>query len=187
MRLVYLRRQIDSSDPTLTGAVTSVLTQVELYYGIMGATVPCLRPFLAGFVTNYGAMGRDTVIGGSQIGPGSKNDQSNSKSGSSFVMSSLVSSRHRASALREKFRRSGSEMLSNVSNNTQDEIYRPTIGQTETTITRGSHPAANDGSSIGSSESTRVIIKKEVQFTVGSEQGHSRLEVPTPEEGYERR
>ena len=63
VRLRYIFIQTSSPNPTLVGAITGVLTQLELFYGIMAATIPCLRPFLAGFTTNYGAMGHDTVMG----------------------------------------------------------------------------------------------------------------------------
>ncbi|KAK4943226.1 hypothetical protein LTR66_014627, partial [Elasticomyces elasticus] len=57
IRLYYIHKQTRSPDPTLQAAITAILTQLEMYYGIMGATIPCLRPFLSGFETNFGAMG----------------------------------------------------------------------------------------------------------------------------------
>lgn len=62
-RLHYIYMTLDSSNPTLTGALAGVTSQTGIWYSIMAATIPCLRPFLAGFVTNFGAMGGDTVIG----------------------------------------------------------------------------------------------------------------------------
>jgi hypothetical protein len=55
LRLVYLNQEFTSSDPTLHGVYASVCTQTQISYAIIGATIPCLRPFMAALATNYGA------------------------------------------------------------------------------------------------------------------------------------
>jgi len=55
LRLIYLNQEFTSSDPTLHGVYASVCTQTQICYAIIGATIPCLRPFMAALSTNYGA------------------------------------------------------------------------------------------------------------------------------------
>ncbi|EME38969.1 hypothetical protein DOTSEDRAFT_160788 [Dothistroma septosporum NZE10] len=171
LRLVYLQDEIESDDPTLAAAIPAVLSQVEMFYGIMSATVPCLRPFLAGFATNYGAMGGGTVIGGSQVASGAKKDQNESNSGS-FHMGSLTSrshfqSKHRRKLLCDKMTRSRSRDMPSA---TEINSWRQVPANNRTTVTRGSQLVdLHDRSSVGSNDSTRLIIKKQVEFRVGSE------------------
>ncbi|KAF2163163.1 hypothetical protein M409DRAFT_68757 [Zasmidium cellare ATCC 36951] len=182
IRLIYLKRELQSPDPTLDGVPASILTQVEIFYNIITATVPCLRPFLAGFATNFGAIGSGTVLGGSQIGTGSKNSHSNSKSGS-FALSSLTS-RNRISALKEKIIPTSTTQSSRSHDVTgEDDSWRPDPSNNETTVTRGnSRLPGNDASSIASDESTKMIIKKEVQFSVGSVREHGAQHLGVPDE-----
>ncbi|KAK4495357.1 hypothetical protein PRZ48_013688 [Zasmidium cellare] len=185
LRLIYLKTELHSPDPTLDGVPASILTQVEIFYNLITATVPCLRPFLAGFTTNFGAIGSGTVLAGSQIGiGGSKNSQSNSKSGS-FALSSLAS-RNRISALKEKILPS-SQSTTNEDVREEDDSWRPDTRNVETTVTRGSsgnlNGMGNDASSVASDESTRMIIKKEVQFSVGSVRDQRGGHLDVPEEG----
>ncbi|PIB01041.1 hypothetical protein CB0940_02102 [Cercospora beticola] len=167
LRLVYLRDLEDTDDPTLQGTITIVLTQLEIFYGIMAATIPCLRPFLAGFITNYGAMGRETVMGGSHIGGASRKDPGESK-GSSFAMSAITSKDRgkRASAMKEKLTKSANRDTIAGSSPIEDESFRPDKGSNDTQVRGGF-----DARSIASDESTKMIIKKQTQFHVGRERG----------------
>ena len=49
LRLYYLNRQIQSSNPTLTAAAAACCTQIQLGYAIVATTVPCLKPFMAAY------------------------------------------------------------------------------------------------------------------------------------------
>ncbi|KAF2214298.1 hypothetical protein CERZMDRAFT_37495 [Cercospora zeae-maydis SCOH1-5] len=166
VRLIYLRDLENATDPTLEGTTTVVLTQIEIFYGIMAATIPCLRPFLAGFVTNYGAMGPETVMGGSHIGGASRKDPEGSK-GSSFAMSTIASKDRgkRATAMKEKLTKSAHRATLSGSSPIEEK-FRPDKGSNDTQV-RGGY----DARSIASDESTRMIIKKQTQFHVGSERG----------------
>lgn len=130
--------------------------QLELYYSLMSATIPCLRPFLANFSTNYGAMGGETVIGGSQIGT-TKRDPKGSKG--SFVLSSV--SNHELST------RGKEKTISDSDGSMNEQIFRPDRGQTNARCTHNSQ--AVDASSIGSNESQKMIIKKQVEYSVESD------------------
>ncbi|PGH09554.1 hypothetical protein GX51_00660 [Blastomyces parvus] len=45
----YIKRILDSSDYTLVGSYATICLQVELSYGIMANTIPCLKPFMAAY------------------------------------------------------------------------------------------------------------------------------------------
>ncbi len=55
LRLIYLKKEFSSSNPTLDGVLASVCTQVHISYAIVAATIPCLRPFMIALSTSYGA------------------------------------------------------------------------------------------------------------------------------------
>lgn len=143
---------VASANPTLVGALGAILTQVEIFYSIMSATIPCLRPFLAGFVTNYGAMGGDTVMGGSHIGASGKRDQKGSKG--SYAMDSVSSGAEKSATKHEKGNREIDE-----------EAFRPDCNANQARVTHGSS-RGHDASSIGSNDSTKMIIKKDVTYEV---------------------
>ncbi|KAM3421996.1 hypothetical protein BST61_g2373 [Cercospora zeina] len=166
VRLIYLRDLEGADDPTLGGTITVVLTQLEIFYGIMAATIPCLRPFIAGFVTNYGAMGRETVMGGSHIGGASRKDPEESK-GSSFAMSAITSKDRGKRALVMKEKRTKSANRHNMSGTSPvEDKFRLDKGRNDTQV-RGGY----DARSIASDGSTKMIIKKQTHFHVGSERG----------------
>lgn len=163
MRIHYIYRYLSSSDPTLYGAIPAVITQLEIYYSILSATIPCLRPFLAGFVTNYGAMGGETVIGGSHIGTSSRNGAMKSKG--SFAMTSMLSTGRDATS-----RKHEKSAMRSTNRDVMDEgMFRPDQGHNESNVTHNAPRRGHDASSISSNESTKMIIKKEVQYQVDSE------------------
>jgi hypothetical protein len=165
LRLTYLRKELISQNPTLDGAIPALLRQVEIYYGLLAATVPCLRPFISGFSTNFGAMDCETVMGGSNIGT------ARSK-GSSVGLSSMASRRRasKQSTIREKPTSPTSPRNMNFD---FGDSLRPDVTGNQTRATRGVIPCYNRGS-VGSDE-TKLIIQKQVQFSVGSEHMDSHL------------
>ncbi|KAM5477442.1 hypothetical protein McanCB56680_007344 [Microsporum canis] len=52
-RLYYLRQQQVHEDFLFYGAAASVCLEVELHYGLMAATIPCLKPFVKLFNTGW--------------------------------------------------------------------------------------------------------------------------------------
>lgn len=52
-RLYYLRQQQMQEDFLYYGAAASVCLEVELHYGLMAATIPCLKPFVKLFNTGW--------------------------------------------------------------------------------------------------------------------------------------
>lgn len=127
----------------------------------MASTIPCLRPFLASFFTGFGAMGVDTVIAGSQVG--------NSREKSSYALGSMQSAESAARREKRKSRglrsaRCNSRDLDNFGNDSQN-LAQISHG------TGSSSRTAADAVSVTSNDSTKMIIKKEVQWHVDSEQG----------------
>ncbi|KAK5114229.1 hypothetical protein LTR85_010294 [Meristemomyces frigidus] len=159
LRLYYIDQEVSAANPTLVGAVPALLTQLEIFYSIMSATIPCLRPFLAGFITNYGAMGGDTVMGGSQIGTSSKRDAKGSKG--SFAMTSLSSGPEKSAASAKH----GKSATRSANREMNEDMFRPNRQTNQTSVTHGS-ARAHDASSIGSNDSTKMIIKKDVTYEV---------------------
>ncbi|KAI6827228.1 hypothetical protein KC332_g7161 [Hortaea werneckii] len=167
VRLEYINQELGSSNPTLTGAVAGVLTQLAIFYSLMAATLPCLRPFLAGFVTNYGAMGGSTVIGGSQLGS-SKRDEKDTKG--SFVMASMHSSgSHGGMNSPGGFRK----QKQRVSQQMNEEMFRPDRVRNKANATHPQHHS-HDASSIGSSESTKgILVQKDVTWQISEDNSRS--------------
>jgi hypothetical protein len=174
----------------------------------MASTITCLRPFLASFFTGFGAMGGETVIAGSQVGSGSHSR--GGKGGSSYALGSMQSSSGDSSsataAKRSSKRRSRSGQTTigaymrererdNFRQNRQNHAqvsHEPARVTTPTRFsatanaskrtTMGAGPLAAEVSSIASNdnESQRMIIKKEVQWHVGSEKGEEGVGVGVP-------
>lgn len=171
IRLQQIERQIDSTDPTLSGATAAVLTQVELFYSLVAATIPCLRPFLAAFVTNYGAMGGDTIMHGSHIGT-SRAKGSKGSNAASFALQSLDSAK-RALGRREK--PAGSSVNRDPASMSAEGL-RPDVVSNRVSAGHGkSLRVAQDAESVGSDESTRgMVIKKEVAWQIDTESYRTR-------------
>lgn len=132
----------------------------------MAATLPCLRPFLAGFVTNYGAMGGSTVIGGSQLGS-SKRDEKDTKG--SFVMASMHSGSHGGTNSPGGFRK----QKQRASQQMNEEMFRPDRVRNKANATHPQHHS-HDASSIGSSESTKgILVQKDVTWQISEDNSRS--------------
>ncbi|KAK4981850.1 hypothetical protein LTR66_009663 [Elasticomyces elasticus] len=197
VRLYYIHKQTRSANPTLQAAITAILTQLEMYYAIMGATIPCLRPFLSGFETNFGAMGADTVIAGSQLGDsGSGGATSNIKrTKGSFAMGSMASSPDTtlstltpganyppttpaSTPLHPTYQQQYQHQHLHHQQQESEPVFRPDNVNSHTSVTHthvpaaqphnGNHHRPHDSSSIASNDSTKMIIKKEVEWQVDS-------------------
>lgn len=53
---VHFIGDISRSQPFITGVPAFVLTQVEMHYGLMAATIPCLKSFVGRFNTGWGQV-----------------------------------------------------------------------------------------------------------------------------------
>jgi len=62
LRLHYLNYGFASSNPTLMDLPALLLALIELGWGLISATIPCLNPFMRAVSTNYGGMGTVSLI-----------------------------------------------------------------------------------------------------------------------------
>ncbi|PGH26561.1 hypothetical protein AJ80_01690 [Polytolypa hystricis UAMH7299] len=53
VRTYYLHRDISSDDILFSTADSSVWMEISLHYGLIAATIPCLKPFIKAFNTGY--------------------------------------------------------------------------------------------------------------------------------------
>lgn len=142
--MYYIKNGLLSNNPTLLGVFAIIWTQVELNYSITMATVPCLKPFMSALSTNYGDLSRVENIG-SQYGSGKDSNVS-------YGLGSLANAASRRKSTIAGMKLSDSQFR-------KDGVYNVTK------VTHSSQPAG-DGVSIESNESTKMIIKKEVNWTV---------------------
>lgn len=157
LRLHYLSRGITSLNPPLDLVGAVVWAQIELHYSNFAGTVPCLRPFMMAVNTDYGATDPRPAL--SSKGYGSSGS-GNRLGGSSYGLGSIRSGGGKDSssmnpsvfkmAKKGAVRMDSSNTIRHGSNNVSTVIHE--VGQ--------------DSNSIGSNDSRKMIIKKEVDFRV---------------------
>jgi hypothetical protein len=151
-----------TTNPTLLGVPAVIITQVELGYSVVSATIPCLNPFMRALSTNYGAMDRDTVMLGSQL----QDTRKDSNYGLRSMESAKTQAAKRGSILNASARRDTSAPESPPPAGIDSRIYR---GDQASSIARAFSERHLDSESVGSNDSTKMIIKKEVQWVVESD------------------
>ncbi|TIA12269.1 hypothetical protein D6C80_06951 [Aureobasidium pullulans] len=156
------------TDPTLTESELVVWTQTELNYSLMSATIPCLRTFVSSLSTNYGSI-RDP------------------KAAHTFTFSDTVTSRTHSDAAMasQSFQMNTLKSVEQAHTSThvpatlQEEdgysygIRGPTPGGAESVKARDvvrlpsmqKDNESTDRTSMGSNDSQRMIIKKQVTWT----------------------
>ena len=123
-------------------------TQTELSYSIMAATIPSLRPFIKTLSTNYGTSPANGYGYGYGSGYGSGNNGTNGTNGTM---------------------QSGEYQMSNLRPKCKGDEYKYRIWSAKNGGgTVGEPGAANktDAASLGSSDSQRMIIKKDFVWEV---------------------
>lgn len=150
-RLYYLKKEYFSDNPTLSGTWAVIVTQVDLAYAIISATIPCLRPFIAATVTATAPT--DGTRKGSRYAQGSR--EKSSSAGNAYGLSSLAG--------RLKSQKTEEKQLSTSTH----ELYRYNKDHTAAVISTG------DQQSLESQESRQMIIRRDVEWTVTDEEpGH---------------
>ena len=163
LHLHFLARSIRSLNPSLDLVGPVIWAQIELHYSNIAATVPCLKPFMAAVSTNYGATEPAAMSQGGSRGYSSSN---NKPRASNYLLSSMIQNR-----------------LSNI--DPKAGIFRvgKRGGYKMNSDTFGAGPSTNgqmivqqgkakqDSNSIGSNDSRKMIIKKEVDIRVESNAG----------------
>ncbi|KAE8157297.1 hypothetical protein BDV40DRAFT_52185 [Aspergillus tamarii] len=149
VRLSEFQSFTSSRNPTFDAINHYTWTQVALNYSLIACTAFCLRPFMNAVTTSYGTAG-DSNLSTSRSYPYAS-DRGRSNQGS-YALQSL---QNRSTVAPEP------------------DIFRPKVGAGETTVTSaqpgsstGGHSDRDDRNSIGSEGSTKMIIKKDVEYTV---------------------
>lgn len=165
LHLHYLASGIKSLNPPLDLVGAAVWAQIELHYSNVAATVPCLKPFMSAVSTNYGATepaALTTSAGGSKA-YGSSGSRHRRK-GSTYALGSMS---------REKSTTQGGSKpgIFRMAKRGPYKMNSETFGE-ETPSTGHGHmvvqqgKARHDSNSIGSNDSRKMIIKKEVNIRV---------------------
>lgn len=143
LRLHWLGIEFSSSDPSLDGVVASVFTQIQLSYAIFATTTPILRPFMGALNTHYGGPNetRKTPTG---------TRRSDKSSGQ--PLSSLISSRNKSE------------------HRNLDSSIGPQVRWDHTEYNVQVSSAENENRSLHSSDSRRMFISKNTEWTVDYEE-----------------
>ncbi|OGM40511.1 hypothetical protein ABOM_010617 [Aspergillus bombycis] len=147
VRLSEFHSFTTTHNPTFDAIEHYTWTQVALNYSLIACTAFCLRPFMNAVSTSYGTAGDSNLSTSYPYA----SDRGRSNQGS-YALQSL---QNRSVVAPEP------------------DIFRPKIGAGETTVTSaqpgsstGGHSDRDDRNSIGSEGSTKMIIKKDVEYTV---------------------
>ncbi|ERF70271.1 hypothetical protein EPUS_09109 [Endocarpon pusillum Z07020] len=180
LRLKYLTAGLRSSDPTLDDLPTVLATQVELGWSLISATVPCINPFIRAVSTRYGAMDSETMMDGNHMYDTRKPKGAHSSYGLRSIFSrknalnfkqsekpvTSVHSGRRESAAQEIIIHAEGKDYDRDARSPQ--IYR---GDHSSNTARVFSEGRVDADSVDeeSNDSTKMIIKKEVQWFVESD------------------
>ncbi|KAK2808195.1 hypothetical protein FQN50_004936 [Emmonsiellopsis sp. PD_5] len=196
--LHYIKKLLDSADPTLIGSYVTICAQIELCYGIMANTIPCLKPFMAAYedTGNKPSYRSRSPDGSPKKGSGAyKNGTDSTNTGNTYVLSKISSN------ISSKFRNpwtSGAIATHSRNNSisnplaqhpqppprskqplrTDDVRYTATVGP-------GSWPDSQErqDQSLESNDSKRLVIKKDVKWNVecsrcGAQDGFASSSAP---------
>ncbi|KAJ6092079.1 hypothetical protein N7467_004048 [Penicillium canescens] len=170
LHLSTLKEYTTTKNPTFTAISHTVFTQLHLNYAIITCTVFCLRPFMNALTTYYGTAG-DSNLGSSSGGYGY--GYGSGRRGNTDPYASGRSRDYEMGSVKGRPGRRASGLFR----------VRPDVGdgtENGTVVCEAVGPAHSgegrsegDGGSIrsGSDRSTRMIIRKEVEYSVSV--GHS--------------
>ncbi|KAL3452445.1 hypothetical protein BJX65DRAFT_303279 [Aspergillus insuetus] len=154
LHIHYLQRDIHSEDPTLDLVNAIIWAQVELHFSLIACSVFCLRPFMAAVSTNYGTAGDSTL--------GSSLDASKQKSGNSKYNNSSLASGSRGTG--------NKAVAYGVLETDFGAMKRPRAQDTKVIaddeIELVEQRSGASIGTMGSDESAKMIIRKDVQYTV---------------------
>jgi hypothetical protein len=172
LRIHYLSDALNSPDFTLDVTYEIICKQSEISYAIIGATLPCLRPFMTATATNYGAPAeghktKQGSNGGIYGRSGSSDKASRGNPNHGHVGLSLTSLTSKLGQRGHPEKHNGFPPMSGDYNGPTYGI--DSYGQHTATVV-ASHPS-RDAHSIDSSESKQMIIRKDVEYAVEYDSG----------------
>jgi len=159
LRLLFLSKGITSLNPSLDLVGAVVWAEIELHYSNFAGTIPCLRPFMMAVSTDYGATEPRQPLGSK--GYDSYRSGNGMERGSNYGLSSMLS----RTGTRPNSMNPGLFSTSRRGTSRMDSSngFRHGANNKSTVIHEVTH---HDSNSIGSNDSRKMIIKKEVDFRV---------------------
>jgi len=156
VRLHYLKIAVSSPNITLNLVNTSIWSQIELNYSVVACTTFCLKPFVLAVSTNYGTAGSGALEASGMRSSLPKSGYSfdPQRSKGSFALQSMTNS-IRDLKISKPVAADGTKLNS--------VMFRGDKVDNTTTVTLDRNRGAN---SIGSDDSTKLIIKKDVGYTI---------------------
>ncbi|GKZ22095.1 hypothetical protein AbraIFM66951_008834 [Aspergillus brasiliensis] len=155
LHLYHLNDYAYSENPTLDIIDAYVWTQMGMNYALIVCTSFCLAPFMRAISVTYGNAGEVTLGTSSARSKSGKYARDVSKQSQSYVLQSM----------------DNHEEISHGMNNPRHSqptfVPERSSGMVSATAYDGS--SRTDGDSVASSESTKMIIKKNVEYTVTHE------------------
>ncbi|CAI7660814.1 unnamed protein product [Penicillium pancosmium] len=162
LRLSALREYATTENPTLAAISHTVFTQLQLNYSLIACTVFCLRPFMSALTTHYGTAG-DSNLGSSSGGYGYGYG-----SGRQEITDPYASGRSRDYEMGRVMGRAA-RRASGVFRDRPDV----TDGRGNKTVVseavRSGYSREGGSMHSGSDGSTRMIIRKDVEYSVSVE------------------
>lgn len=137
-----------------------------MHYSLIASTGFCLRPFMMAVSTNYGTAGDEYLSSSGGAGSGSRTRTG--KSSNSYAMKDMSRSSRK--------KRGGGSMAGNstLHSNTSATVEERYEGYMGTGVEQSSlfeatrrKISGHDASSVGSTESTKMIIRKDPGYTEG--------------------
>lgn len=152
-----------TNDPTLRLAQFIAWTSAEMNYSVVSATMTILRPFVSNLSTHYGIGQGGTSEGygyGSASGSRQRSANRTNASGKGYGLNSFTRSKKRESM----------EMQDIGGNGGTKGVYSYGVETGEARHSRSLHPTTHlqrdARKSLDSNDSQRMIIRKDVSFTV---------------------
>ncbi|XRM48295.1 hypothetical protein ABZX51_011225 [Aspergillus tubingensis] len=155
LHLYHLKNYAYSTNPTLDIIDSYVWTQMGMNYSLIVCTSFCLAPFMRAISVTYGNAGEVTLGTSSTRSKSGKYARDVSKQSQSYVLQSMDNQEEAGLA------------MNNPRHSRPTFVPEQSAGSFNATAYDGS--SRTDGDSVASSESTRMIIKKDVEVTVTHE------------------
>lgn len=153
IRLYYLHGEVYSDDPTLTGYNTAIWTQAQVSYSLFATASACLGPFLRPFTRPYLAETSYSGRGGRSLPAG-------------YDLSKLSSSPAKNSDSSRSGGRGHRKQRSAMSDYGGSDRLRPDMVSHESEI-------SGTRQSLDSHDSKRMIITKNMEWSVAYDEGES--------------
>jgi hypothetical protein len=161
-----LKGHYHGPNPTLSVVTSKIWSQVELNYALIACSVFCLRPFMAAVSTNYGTAGDSNLK--SSFGSSSRTPKDNSSGSGSKSRIGLLGGEERRTWRSRLWERRAAKngragdlekCLAAGGLATEDATIAPLSPPIELVERKGLTSAGSDGT-------TRMIIRKDVQYSV---------------------